>query len=43
MSQKYFFIDWDGILIFELLSDFQVDCFDKLVFELEVIFVLLKL
>lgn len=43
MIQKYFFIDCDGILIFELLEDFQVDWFDKLVFELQVILVLLKL
>lgn len=43
MSQKYFFIDCDGILISELLSDFQVDCFDKFVFELGVILELLKL
>ncbi|MEW5189561.1 bifunctional histidinol-phosphatase/imidazoleglycerol-phosphate dehydratase HisB [Citrobacter freundii] len=43
MSQKYLFIDSDGTLISEPPSDFQVDRFDKLAFEPEVVPVLLKL
>ena len=43
MSQKYLFIDRDGTIISEPPSDFQVDRFDKLAFEPDVVPVLLKL
>ena len=43
MSQKYLFIDRDGTIIAEPPSDYQVDRFDKLAFEADVIPVLLKL
>jgi len=43
MSQKYLFIDRDGTIISEPPSDYQVDRFDKLAFEADVIPVLLKL
>ncbi len=43
MSQKYLFIDRDGTIIAEPPTDFQVDRFDKLAFEPDVIPVLLRL
>ena len=43
MSQKYLFIDRDGTIIAEPPTDFQVDRFDKLAFEPDVIPVLLTL
>lgn len=43
MSQKTLFIDRDGTIIAEPPSDYQVDRFDKLAFEADVIPVLLKL
>lgn len=43
MTQKFLFIDRDGTLISEPPSDFQVDRFDKLAFEAEVIPSLLTL
>lgn len=43
MSQKTLFIDRDGTIISEPPADFQVDRFDKLAFEADVIPVLLRL
>ena len=43
MSQKTLFIDRDGTIISEPPSDYQVDRFDKLAFEADVIPVLLNL
>lgn len=43
MTQKFLFIDRDGTLISEPPSDYQVDRFDKLAFEAEVIPSLLTL
>ncbi|XUA20595.1 bifunctional histidinol-phosphatase/imidazoleglycerol-phosphate dehydratase HisB [Citrobacter sp. OP27] len=43
MTQKFLFIDRDGTLISEPPSDYQVDQFDKLAFEAEVIPSLLTL